>query len=48
MFETIGFDKEWDGRYNGELLPPDTYYYTIDLNLTYINTNYKGIVTILR
>jgi gliding motility-associated-like protein len=48
VFETIGFDKEWDGRYNGELLPPDTYYYTIDLNLTYIDTNYKGIVTILR
>jgi gliding motility-associated-like protein len=48
VFETVGFDKEWDGRYNGELLPPDTYYYTIDLNLTYIGTNYKGIVTILR
>jgi gliding motility-associated-like protein len=48
VFETIGFDKEWDGRYNGEILPPDTYYYTIDLNLTYIDTNYKGIVTILR
>ncbi len=47
VFETVGFDKEWDGRYNGEILPPDTYYYTIDLNLTYINTNYKGIVTIL-
>lgn len=48
VFETTGFEKEWDGRYNGELLPPDTYYYTIDLNLTYIDTNYKGIVTILR
>ncbi len=48
VFEATGFDKEWDGRYNGELLPPDTYYYTIDLNLTYIDTNYKGIVTILR
>jgi gliding motility-associated-like protein len=48
VYETVGFEHAWDGRMNGELLPADTYYYTIDMNLTHIKTNYKGIVTILR
>jgi len=46
VFEDIGFRKPWDGMLNGELLPPDTYYYTINLN--YNKITYKGIVTILR
>ncbi|HEY9004566.1 MAG TPA: tandem-95 repeat protein [Ohtaekwangia sp.] len=48
VFQTTGFEKDWDGRWNGEVLPPDTYYYTIDLNLTYLTNSYKGIVTIMR
>lgn len=48
VFEAKGLDKEWDGRYNGEYLPTDTYYYTITLNAPYANTSYKGAVTILR
>ena len=49
VWETIGLDIEnrWDGTYNGELLPPDTYYYTIDLNLSFIKKTYKGAVMIL-
>jgi len=46
VFESVGFDNPWDGRYNGELLPSDTYYYTIDLNYNHIF--YKGAVTLLR
>lgn len=48
LFEAEGFEKEWDGRLNGEVLPADTYYYTIDLNLEYSRTLFKGLVTILR
>lgn len=48
LFEAQGFDEEWDGRLNGEFLPADTYFYTIDLNLSSTRTFYKGLVTILR
>lgn len=48
LFEAEGFDTEWDGRLNGELLPADTYYYTIDLDLQYSRTLFKGLVTLLR
>jgi gliding motility-associated-like protein len=48
LYESKGFDKEWDGRYNGEILPSDTYFFTIDLNLPFSREPYKGIVTILR
>jgi gliding motility-associated-like protein len=49
VWETVGLDTEnrWDGTYNGKLLPPDTYYYTIDLNLSFIKKTYKGAVMIL-
>jgi gliding motility-associated-like protein len=46
LYQTVGFDKAWDGTYKGEVLPADTYYYTIDLK--YNKIMYKGIVTILR
>src|SRR5690606_19207428 len=48
VFETTGFEEEWDGRYKGELLPADTYYYTIDLKLNAPEGFVSGIVTILR
>jgi len=31
MFQSIGYGKPWDGKYNGQLLPAGTYYYIIDL-----------------
>ncbi len=46
LYETNGFENRWDGRQNGEVLPADTYYYTIDLKVD--NIRYKGIVTLLR
>ncbi|MEO5601645.1 MAG: tandem-95 repeat protein [Cyclobacteriaceae bacterium] len=47
VFRAQGFDKPWDGTMNGERLPADTYFFTIDLQLRN-NKTYKGIVTILR
>lgn len=26
-----GYPEPWDGRYNGDLLPTDSYYYIIDV-----------------
>jgi large repetitive protein len=48
IFESGGFDREWDGTMNGTLLPADTYFYTIDLHSKSFKNQYKGIVTILR
>ena len=47
VYESKGFEKSWDGTFKGELLPVDTYYYTIDLMLSYTNKIYKGAVMIL-
>jgi gliding motility-associated-like protein len=47
VFQTRGFEQPWDGTLNGEVLPADTYYYMIDLNLRNKKT-YRGIITILR
>ncbi|HKZ38881.1 MAG TPA: gliding motility-associated C-terminal domain-containing protein, partial [Chryseolinea sp.] len=48
VYESIGLEEEWDGTFNGEVLPMDTYYYTIDLQVSFVNKTYKGAVTILR
>jgi gliding motility-associated-like protein len=48
VYESKGFEKRWDGSFNGETLPVDTYYYTIDLKLTFTAKTYKGTVMILR
>lgn len=48
VFEAIGFQNEWDGKLNGELLPADVYFYTIDLNTNTPEGFVKGLVTILR
>ncbi|SDT66921.1 gliding motility-associated C-terminal domain-containing protein [Mucilaginibacter mallensis] len=31
VFQSIGYSKPWDGKYNGRVLPAGTYYYVIDL-----------------
>jgi gliding motility-associated-like protein len=46
VFETIGFDRPWDGTVNGTPVPAETYFYAIDLK--YGNVKYTGTVTILR
>ncbi len=46
VYETIGFERSWDGTLNGTVLPADTYFYTIDVKRN--NKFYKGSVTIIR
>lgn len=46
IYESIGFDRPWDGTFRGQRLPVDSYFYTIDLK--YNRIKYKGVVTILR
>lgn len=48
VFSSNGYEKEWDGMFNGRPLPVDTYYYTIDLHLEFRKKSYRGSVTILR
>lgn len=31
VFQSIGYTKPWDGKYNGQVLPAGTYYYVLDL-----------------
>jgi gliding motility-associated-like protein len=48
VFETSGLDKEWDGHFNGTMLPADVYFYTIDFRNSDPSSMLKGAVTILR
>ena len=48
LFHSVGIEEQWDGKYNGDLLPPDTYYYTVDLRLSYTERTYRGTVVLLR
>ncbi|MES2377279.1 MAG: gliding motility-associated C-terminal domain-containing protein [Bacteroidota bacterium] len=45
IFNSIGYGKQWDGSYNGKMVPFGTYYYTIDLkNGTPIMSGWVAIV----
>ena len=48
VYEAIGLQNGWDGRLDGELLPADTYFYTIDLHTNTPAGFLKGVVTLLR
>ena len=47
VYSATGLANDWDGRLNGELVPADTYFYTIDLNLPFLKKTYRGPLTIL-
>jgi gliding motility-associated-like protein len=46
VYEATGFTTPWNGVGSEGALPPDSYYYTIDLK--YDKKKFKGVVTILR
>ncbi len=46
IFNSESYLKEWDGRFNGELVPVGTYYYLI--NLIKFKKVYTGTVLVLR
>jgi len=46
VFNTTGYNKPWDGTYNGSALPVGVYYYIIDMKNG--TKPYSGSVTILK
>jgi len=51
VFESEDLSASWDGKYNGVVLPPDVYYYTVKFDANGASSavpTLKGIVTILR
>ncbi|WP_109832643.1 BspA family leucine-rich repeat surface protein [Reichenbachiella versicolor] len=47
VFSSQGYDRPWDGRYKGEKLPKDTYYYFIELDREGTIIKKNGFVVIL-
>jgi gliding motility-associated-like protein len=48
LFESDSFTKRWDGRFNGEVLPADSYFFTIEIANGGRVEQRNGAVTILR
>jgi gliding motility-associated-like protein len=48
VYESNSVEEEWDGRFKGENLPADTYFYTIEIKSQSNSTSRKGVLTILR
>ncbi len=46
LYETVGYQNNWDGTYNGKNLPVDTYFYVIQFNDG--SKPDKGSLTIIR
>lgn len=47
VFFSRGYDRPWDGSFNGRILPVASYYYLISLN-DLAGTKLKGLISILR
>jgi gliding motility-associated-like protein len=48
VYESKSLDNPWDGRFKGQNLPSDTYFYTIVINNHANSITRQGVVTILR
>lgn len=48
LFETNDLLNFWDGKSNGQFVPPDSYYYTIDVASGVNRVKHQGVVTVLR
>lgn len=48
LFESNSFSNAWNGKFNGELLPADSYFYTIIVTDLKRRVRKDGVVTILR
>lgn len=48
VYESYSLDQAWDGRFRGENLPSDTYFYTIEVRSNVNPITRQGVVTILR
>lgn len=47
LYHSIGYNKPWDGTYNGKPVPAGTYYYVIDLKTKDIRPS-SGYVLVIR
>ena len=47
LYEADGLEKNWDATFNGQLVPTDTYYYTIVIELPYARESFVGVVSIM-
>lgn len=47
LFKSKGYSIQWDGKYNGKLVPVGTYYYIINLNDGFRNQPFSGWVQVL-
>lgn len=49
LFEASHISQSWDGKYNGDLLPPDTYFYQVNYIDAKGNSHIKrGQITLIR
>jgi gliding motility-associated-like protein len=48
VYEASGLEHEWDGKVNGQNLPADVYFYTLEVDPLNPARNKKGTVLILR
>ena len=48
IYQSEGYTNPWDGTHNGELLPPGTYFYIIDLNDGSSAEPFKGTILLMR
>ena len=50
VFYNIGYpdSRKWDGTYNGQHLPADTYYYTIETGSIIGESTYSGYINLIR
>jgi len=48
VFHSERLEDAWDGKWNGDFLPSDTYFYIIEVNFINTRKNFKGVVSILR
>ena len=50
VFYNIGYpdSRKWDGTYNGQNLPTDTYYYTINTGSVIGESTYSGYINLIR
>ena len=48
VYQSHSLDQAWDGKFEGENLPSDTYFYTIEIRSNASPITRKGVITILR
>lgn len=48
LFNSVGYDIPWDGRFKGEDVPDGNYYYVINLNADVEQSIFKGALLVLK